>query len=1050
MAAAGLDLIFVILMFVYLPVMQRLNAAVSCSPFTTNVGFSGALEDRTRPEIQSLRSEADIRSEYAKDGKEFCPLNVCCSKFGFCGTTTEFCQDGCQSGCDAIRRPSSFSSCGGTSSSGRYVGYYESWTTRKACDRVHPSNINIKPWTHLIFSFALINEADMTITSMHPDDKELYIAFNGLKQKKPSLKTYIAVGGWDAGGKIFSNMVRFPGTRKSFIDSAIGLMYKYGFDGIDIDWEYPVADDRGGSPADYKNFVTFLKELKDACGSKYGLTATIPASYWYLKGFDIAEMQKHVDWFHMMTYDIHGVWDGNKISRGMDLLWRNNIDPSKVLLGLGFYGRSFQLADASCNTPGCQFSKEGGPESGGADAGMCTGTRGVLSDYEINRILKFNSPEVSYDATAGVKWITWDKDQWVSYDDATTLKQKADLANSMCLGGTFAWAVDLGGPGTLKTPNNMRQGEIGLDGASMDGGSGGSGDVYISPEIYDNDNPQVSCVPPCNLIMPPWTLPTPTTISFPPYITSLEVVWTTTTTITLSNGAISTSTGISRTIQTTTLTIPPVTTSVIEMWNWNITEASATYTEYTLTSSVAPAPFIITNDPNPESSAGNSQPVATRTITPPPYPYSFDTTQKTNLPVITFDVGPPSPKCTSGCGHKCKRFCQGQCQTNCDDGGDDFIDPKDPDPPKVDQCRGPDCHRGKCTGPLCVQYGCKGEDCDVGICVGPRCIPGACSGPNCEKGFCVGPGCIPSGCVGAHCGYDGRCFGPQCISFGCFGQDCSSIGTCTGRKCTPVTCTGPQCQRGVCKGPNCDQGEDECKEKQKAPYCTETVIEDESTSTTQTDCKTVTACSAEPTTITTTIASDASEELDCVYTPAPVADDRLDAIASEIVSRLEERDASRFDDVGTTETISTPTSTTTPTANPTPSVVSYDCKGSILCPSFYNLRAFCDQAKAYLVGNQVYKTSLKDGGGSCYTDGWNAGTGCGVFLQGENCEMTGDQMAANLEEAVGPVDPYIFPMAACLPSITFGFATQAGHHLLTGKWLTMKSPLAMGITPRRY
>ncbi|KAH1988861.1 hypothetical protein KXV97_002831, partial [Aspergillus fumigatus] len=107
-------------------------------------------------------------------------------------------------------------------------------------------------------------------------------------KKKPSLKTYISVGGWDVGGKVFSDMVRFPGTRKTFIDSAISMMTEYGFDGIDIDWEYPAADDRGGAARDTANLVTFLSELRAAVGTKFGVTCTLPSSYWYLKGFDIA------------------------------------------------------------------------------------------------------------------------------------------------------------------------------------------------------------------------------------------------------------------------------------------------------------------------------------------------------------------------------------------------------------------------------------------------------------------------------------------------------------------------------------------------------------------------------------------------------------------------------------------------------------------------------------------------------------------------------------------------------------------------------------------
>ena len=78
------------------------------------------------------------------------------------------------------------------------------------------------------------------------------------------------------------------------------------------DREYPVAPERSGNPQDYANYVSFLRNLRQALGSnghKYGLTITIPSSYWYMQNFDIVAIEKNIDWFNVMTYDLHGTWD---------------------------------------------------------------------------------------------------------------------------------------------------------------------------------------------------------------------------------------------------------------------------------------------------------------------------------------------------------------------------------------------------------------------------------------------------------------------------------------------------------------------------------------------------------------------------------------------------------------------------------------------------------------------------------------------------------------------------------------------------------------------
>ena len=225
-------------------------------------------------------------------------------------------------------------------------------------------------------------------------------------------------------------------------------MRTYAFDGIDIDWEYPVASDRGGDTADFANYPTFMSELQQALGGQYGLTATLPSSYWYMQGFDVVNLAKYIDWFNFMSYDIHGTWDGDnpytqavvqphtnltEIDQGLQLLWRNGISPSQVVLGLGFYGRSFTLSDPTCNKPMCPFS-------GGGTPGPCTATSGILSDDEIQSIIEQYDLTPTLNTEAAVKYMSWDSNQWVSYDDQETINMKLAYADGLCLAGTSKYS----------------------------------------------------------------------------------------------------------------------------------------------------------------------------------------------------------------------------------------------------------------------------------------------------------------------------------------------------------------------------------------------------------------------------------------------------------------------------------------------------------------------------------------------------------------------------------------------------------------------------------
>ncbi len=89
-------------------------------------------------------------------------------------------------------------------------------------------------------------------------------------------------------------MASTQANRAAFIRSAISFMQYYQFQGLDIDWEYPVAPERGGRPEDLVNFVSLVKEMRAAFGTKYGISLTLAPDYWYLRGFDAKGMEPYV------------------------------------------------------------------------------------------------------------------------------------------------------------------------------------------------------------------------------------------------------------------------------------------------------------------------------------------------------------------------------------------------------------------------------------------------------------------------------------------------------------------------------------------------------------------------------------------------------------------------------------------------------------------------------------------------------------------------------------------------------------------------------------
>ena len=382
-----------------------------------------------------------------------CPLKACCSQWGYCGWTEQFCSAGCQSDCGIhVDNPDA---CDVSRPSVRWA-YYASWAVNRKCAQVLPRDLDPDAYTHLAFAFAHVSEDHRLIPSA-PSDVPMYSQFTALKQRNPSLKTVIAVGGWAFNDRPtqhrFSQTAATASSRATFVESVIVFLSQHSFDGLDLDWEYPGAEDRGGAPADVQNYVHLVRELREAFGARYGLTMAVPLSHWYLRHFDVARLSEHVDLFNVMSYDIHGTWDRNypsmgpfvrshtnltAIKQGVKMFWKNGVGSHQLVLGLAAYGRSFTLQSASCAIPGvCEFT-EGGAK------GPCTDAVGVLSNLEIEALREGGATTVYDEASASM--YTVQGDQWVGYDNPGTIALKKQFAEARCFRGTALWSIDMDVP----------------------------------------------------------------------------------------------------------------------------------------------------------------------------------------------------------------------------------------------------------------------------------------------------------------------------------------------------------------------------------------------------------------------------------------------------------------------------------------------------------------------------------------------------------------------------------------------------------------------------
>jgi chitinase len=321
--------------------------------------------------------------------------------------------------------------------------------------------------THINYAFGNVTNGQCAIGDSYADYDMAYTAANSvdgvadswdagalrgsfgqlrkLKKQFPHIKVLFSFGGWTWSGG-FGQAAQNPA---AFADSCYKLVedprWADVFDGIDIDWEYPNACGLSCDTSGFSSFKNLTQALRSRFGSNNLVTAAITAdgsNGGKIDAADYGGAAQYLDWYNVMTYDYFGAFApqgptaphspltsytgipqaGFNSDAAIQKLKSKGVPSSKLLLGIGFYGRGWTGVTQA--TPGGSAT---GPAPTTPEAG--------IADY---KVLKTRCP-----ATGTIAGTAYAKcgSEWWSYDTPATIGGKMTYTKNQGLGGAFFWEL---------------------------------------------------------------------------------------------------------------------------------------------------------------------------------------------------------------------------------------------------------------------------------------------------------------------------------------------------------------------------------------------------------------------------------------------------------------------------------------------------------------------------------------------------------------------------------------------------------------------------------
>lgn len=183
---------------------------------------------------------------------------------------------------------------------------------------------------------------------------------------------------------------------------------------------------------------------------------TLPFDYEDLQWYDPVQVQDSVDFFNFMSYDyavpdaskgtIQAHTDITKTAENLGYIWASGANSSQFNLGIAYYAYSYTIPAGGCTDLGC------GAVDAGTGSGCSHDPSGVLPDYEITKIINEQGPNLMINRTAMVAQMTYNGNQFIAFDIASTIDGKMKWADEHCLGGVMVWAVSFA---TVGAPSQL-------------------------------------------------------------------------------------------------------------------------------------------------------------------------------------------------------------------------------------------------------------------------------------------------------------------------------------------------------------------------------------------------------------------------------------------------------------------------------------------------------------------------------------------------------------------------------------------------------------------